>query len=245
MVSRFFFLFGFFLLVFLACQKEDLYTADPGYEYFPVGIGYWWEYQVDSIVYDPTSVEPIDSVRVYWREEVTDTLSDLAGRTIYRIDRFERAADTSTWQIKEVVTALVEEGRATRTENNLELIPLIFPLQADSRWNPTAFVDPTTIVIVAGESIELFKGWEASVKNLGEPATVGSDTFPETVQIALAGNENLIELREATEIYAKGVGLVSRYWRILDTQTLDPGIPWEDKAEKGFILRQNLLNYAR
>ena len=56
---------------------------------------------------------------------------------------------------------------------------------------------------------------------------------------------NLIELREAIEKYARNVGLIEKQMRILDTQCIIEceGEPWEVKAEKGFILKQRILEF--
>ena len=58
----------------------------------------------------------------------------------------------------------------------------------------------------------------------------------------------LIPIRRGFEQYAPNVGLVYRELAGLDTQCGgNPGdcidIPWEQKAEKGFIVRQTLLEF--
>jgi hypothetical protein len=57
-----------------------------------------------------------------------------------------------------------------------------------------------------------------------------------------ADSENLIELRRSRVKYAKGIGLVYRELWVLDTQCIEQcdGKPWEEKAEKGFILSQTI-----
>jgi hypothetical protein len=65
------------------------------------------------------------------------------------------------------------------------------------------------------------------------------------VTVQNADSENLIELRLAHEKYARGVGLVYRELWILDTQCIEDciGMTWEQKAEKGFILKQTLIDH--
>jgi hypothetical protein len=63
-----------------------------------------------------------------------------------------------------------------------------------------------------------------------------------------ADNENLIERRFVEERYARTVGLVEKTVMILDTQCggnlsncID--LSWEQKAEKGFMLKMTVNNY--
>ena len=122
---------------------------------------------------------------------------------------------------------------------------MVFPLQDNLTWDGNRYIDETTTISIAGESIEVFKSWEYEVNYVGEPAVVNNVIFEQVTEIVQADNENLIELRESKEQYAKGVGLIYREMRILDTQCISQceGQTWEEKAEKGFILRQILLDH--
>ena len=125
------------------------------------------------------------------------------------------------------------------------MIKLIFPLQEGLDFSATLFIDNNTSIIVAGETIDAFKNWNSEVQQVGVAETIGTYAFDEVTTINYADDENLIEKRFAQSKFAKGVGLVySEEW-ILDTQCLAEceGQAWEVKAEKGYILRQTLLEY--
>ncbi len=87
----------------------------------------------------------------------------------------------------------------------------------------------------------MFKGWEYQVLEAGVPDTISGTPFPQVATIRQANMENFIELRFAREKYARGTGLIERELQILDTQQITDTIPWEEKAEKGFILYQRLI----
>ncbi|HQU60246.1 MAG TPA: hypothetical protein PLU64_13665 [Saprospiraceae bacterium] len=244
-------------IILFACSNREVedITIDYGYDYFPLEVGRFWVYQADSITYDPAlGGTAIDSFRTFIREVVADTLLDNTGAVLYRIERYERQADTLPWQIRKVFTLSRDEQRAYRTEDNLRFIKLTFPLRTGQSWNGNVFFDPFTKVLVKGESIEMFKSWDYKILTQGEPLQLGGLHFDEvaTVQNADSRN-NAIEFRVATEQYAKGVGLVSRYLDILDTECRvccngDTGdecqaLPWEERAEKGFRLYQQLITY--
>ena len=246
---------------FFACNKseiEDTGIDDFGYDYFPLEVGRSWEYEVDSIIYDPAvGGTAIDSFRTFIRESVADTLLDNAGEVLYRVERYNRRSDTLPWQIETVLTLSRNEQRATRTEDNLRFTKLVFPVKAGKYWDGNAFFDASRPVFVAGETVQMFKGWQYRILEAGVTATIGGLEFDEVVTVQNADNRylgNFLELRLATEQYARGVGLAYRELYILDTSCqvccsgntedgLCESLPWEERAEKGFRLRQRLIRY--
>lgn len=226
-------------------DTPDDYQTVLGEEYFPLEVGKFVEYEMDSTIYDPNGDSTVSVSKTLLREEVVDTLLDNNGQLLYKVERYERASDTLPWVIKKVLSVSIQANQAIRSEDNLRFIKMTFPLKKGNSWDGNIHVQENMIVTVAGEVMEMFKGWNYKVTGLGEPASVGSFQFDETLQIQEAENENLIELRRSNAIYAKGIGLVYRELWILDTQCIDncTGQPWEEKAEKGFILRQTILNH--
>lgn len=252
--------FGSILLLGLAtlfgCGKsetEDL-DLDLGHDYFPLEVGREFVYQVDSIIFDEGPRGTIiDSVRTYFREVIAGTLLDNAGNIVFRVERFVREKPDSPWEIQKVWTAFRTEQQAFRTEDNLRFISLIFPPREGKSWDGTAFIDEFTNVDVAGDPVQVFLGWQSRLSAAGLPLTVGDFSFPETVTVDVADFETTIGIRRGYEQYARGVGLVFREWVVLDTQcraccgdTSSPlcaSLPWEEKAEHGFILRQQLVSF--
>lgn len=233
-------------LIFVACKKTpDDYQTELGKEYFPLEVGKFIEYEMDSTIYDPNGDSMVYSTKTFVREEVIDTLHDNNDSVLYKIEHYERTSDTLPWTIKKVLSQSFDGNQAIRTEDNLRFIKMTFPLKKGTRWDGNSFFIEGLIVTVAGESLEMFKGWSYRVNGVNEPQTIGAFQFDETATVEEAENENLIELRRSKSVYAKSIGLVYRELWILDTQCIDDcaGKPWEEKAEKGFILRQTILNH--
>ncbi len=235
---------------------EEFDEIDKGYDYFPLEVGKFMEYQVDSVVYDITAEGSIAiPSSSYLKELVVDTFRDNANRLIFRIERYTKKNLADDWKISDVWTANKDEQRAERTEENLRFIKMTFPLVANSTWNGNMFIDDTQIISVAGESVELYKSWNYEVLSVGESEEIGEVIYPDVSTLQQAQNENLIELRYSIEKYARGIGLVYREMQILDTQCIPNcdlpnqppdcfcGISWEEKAEKGFTLRQTMINH--
>lgn len=234
------------LLWMVSCETtEDDYRVDAGYEYFPLEVGKYKIFRVDSTIFDPTGDSAVIFSSVLMKEEITDTLSGNNGELLFKIERFQRTADTLPWQVTKVFTASVQDNKVIVTEDNLRFIRLVFPPKERKSWDGNVHFDPGLIVTVAGESLEMFKGWSYRIEQAGTQDTVGTFVFDDVVTVQEADSENLIELRSAVSKYARGVGLVYRELWILDTQCIDAcaGQPWEEKAEKGFILKQRLIEY--
>ena len=211
-------------------------------EFYPLEIGKYWVYSADSIIFDKNALKPVDTIPRRWiREEVVDTFLDLTGRTWYRIEQYDRTSDTLPWSIHQVVAATVSGNEALRLENDLTFIKLLFPVTPFKKWDGNKLFDPTTTIQVSGESVEMFKGWEYQVLSTGIPDTVNGKAYSDVATIKNADVDYGIELRYAQEKYARGAGLVERRLHILDTQQIDDSKPWEEKAEKGFILVQKLI----
>ncbi|MEZ4961408.1 MAG: hypothetical protein R2830_16385 [Saprospiraceae bacterium] len=234
-------------LAFSSCKTtpDNFSVEQVGEEYYPLEVGKYWIYEVDSTIYDPTGDTMISFSKTLMKEEITDTIMDYLGNVIYRFERYERKADTLPWNVSKVFTASIDGNLAIRTEDNLRFIKMTFPLRVNNRWDGNLYFDNGLIVTVAGESVEMFKSWSYRVKALGVQDTVGGQSFGDVAVIQEADAENQIELRRSFSTYAKGIGLIAREMWILDTQCIEScdGQTWEEKAEKGFILHQTMLEH--
>lgn len=234
-------------LLLPACKQEPDKHLATGLQldYFPLSVGKYAVYVVDSTIYDPNGATPVYHTRTFFKELVADTLTDAAGGTAFRIERYERSADTLPWTVSKVLSAALVGNRLIVTEDNLRLVSLVFPPQVNTRWNGMEYIDPGQVVQVAGESLVMFKGWGHSIPEPAGPDSIGSLFFPEVLSVHEADDENLIELRQSFSRYARGTGLVYRERRILDTQCIASctGQSWDEKAEKGFIVKQRIIEH--
>ena len=229
---------------------EEL-DIDYGYDYLPLEIGKWIEYSVDSFIYDTTGMGVvIDTSFTLVREEVTDTFTNLTNDMVYRVERFERENELQDWTRKAVYSSYKTTDRGFRTEDNLRFIKMVFPLENGEIWDGNLFIDKETIVTIAGESVEVYKDWSYEIDGIDEPDAVNNMAFDSVMTIYQANNQfgqdiNNIELRYSFEKYAKGLGLIYREMKILDTQCIADciGQTWEEKAQKGFILKQRITGH--
>lgn len=227
-------------LFFFACAKRELddHQTDMGYEYFPVKVGQYRTYAVDSIVFGQVGADTISS---QIRETIVEELVDGSDKK-YRVLREWRQSADDNWQPNTVWWIVKEDNRVIQTEENLKFIKLTFPVKLGNSWNGNAFFDERTSVLVGSENVEFFKEWDYQVTGVGT-RVLPAGSFDDVVIVREADFETSIELRKSTSVYAKGVGLVERTQQILDTQCITCTGTWAEKAEKGVILSQLLIDY--
>ena len=243
MSNRFLFcLITAFLLFLTACEERveefDLFLNQ---EYFPLAVGQTRIYQVDSINYISDGLI-VDSVRSLVRERITERLEDADGEEVYRLERSIRRDTSEAWQIADVWVVSRDAAGAYRTEENLRFIKLVFPLTENRQWNHNAFIDEQQFFRVGGdELVQVYRNWESRVANADTTVVVAGQEYNNVVVIIQADEDNRIEKRCVEEWYAEEVGLIYQEQLILDTQSTLSNAPWREKAEKGFIVRQQLV----
>ncbi|MCC6725597.1 MAG: hypothetical protein IT258_13905, partial [Saprospiraceae bacterium] len=131
------------VLIVASCKKtpDDYTPAEKGYDYFPLTVGKFIEYQMDSTIYDPNGDSTVFHSTSYMREEIVDTLTDNNGNTLYKIEQFERAADSLPWSIKKVLSMALIDEQAVRTEDNLRFIKMVFPAKKGKNWDGNIHFD--------------------------------------------------------------------------------------------------------
>jgi len=235
---------GFLLFFGTACKDSQTLVdvaPDTSQEYFPLTIGKYLIYSVDSVFYKEDN--PTDTVRILARETITDTLRDNEGALYYRVERSERATVNEPWVIRQVLGLKQTKTQAERIENNQRFISLTFPFQRNETWNGIAFNSDSLQITVRGEVIEIYKDWESQYDEIFVPQAVNTFLFDSTVVVLHANSDNFIEQRFNKEVYAKGIGLVVKEMAILDSQLNNGDRVWPDDAEKGFTMRQTLIEH--
>lgn len=244
----FFAVFGFTVMVLMtACGEEpDNFTADFGYQYFPLAIGQERIYQVDSFVFDEVvgDVIDIDTSTTWFRDRVMEVFGGANGDSTYRVERSITKDTSNGWTFFTNYTLIKSAQNVQSNIENVRLIELVFPVQFGEVWDPTVYIPDGFTAAIAGEEIEIFKNWTARIRETGFRDSIGRFQFDDLARLDLADEENAIELREVKDWYARGVGLVQRQMRILNTQQAGADtLTWSEKAEEGFILQQTLVHY--
>ncbi len=242
------------ILVLSGCREQKLKPIDDtllGREYFPVSVGSWWVYQVDSILYDLQKNGVIhDTVHVMVKQVITDTFPLGDDVMAYKMERFQRSDEASPWQALDSWWISQDEVGAWSNEGNILFQKLAFPVKKGLKWFGNAKIGTRVAVKVRGDLLEkAFEGWEYKYLSVDEPDQIGGQTFGQVATVLETDNAAeftpVIALRQAMSKYAKNVGLIYKKWTLLDDIDKEPNFntPFEERAEEGFILEQTLLDY--
>jgi hypothetical protein len=237
--------FAVFFLISCASKSETETLPDRGKDYYPLAIGKTTVFDLDSVIYDPlaTGIQ-IDTYRWQAREVLSDTLRSKEGNLVFAVDRSIKTRTGVDWIPRETFAASLTANHALLTENNLTYIKFPTYFDIGTNWDGNLFNDVSTKLEVAGEVLEPFsKKWTFEILSYGKAEKIGTIDYPDILTVQAQSDPKILtEKRYSLEKYAKGVGLVYREIKILDTQKLDATIAWEKKAQKGFIVKMTRTN---
>jgi hypothetical protein len=183
---------------FTACHAPEGETLPAsvrqGHDFFPLETGRYVEYDVRETRY-ALATPPVTTT--YQVRETTDAgFPDAEGNTTYRVMRYQRTDDRQRWQPDSVWTARRDADRALRTENNVTVVKLAFPVREGLRWNGNAF---------NANGAQWFE-----IQRLDQPISVGGQRFEQTLTVVQRVDSSLVGLHRTLEAYARRVGLVYR-----------------------------------
>lgn len=215
----------------MSCTKdnETVPVLKSTSEYYPQKIGSWYIYDVDSIYYnDFTDPITVDSSSYQVREELTDTFYDLEGNLSYKITRSKRYAndsvkiDEQNWNITDIWWVKKVNNNIYRVEENIRYVSLIYPIKEGNEWDGNAFNTIST--------------WDYTYEKVGETYEDYADALIVNQRFL---TDNKYFYQNYNEVYAKGVGLVSRTRVNMESQEQDV----LNNPENGFQFFQVLNSY--
>lgn len=234
------YLFSVLVITFLvvSCSKDNpIVKPVISTEYYPLKIGSWHIYDVDSISYDNfTTPVTIDTASYQVMEEITDTFYDLEGSLSFELKRFKRIGNDSVdvenakWNISDVWWVKNKNGNIERIEENILFVSLINPVKEGTTWDGNAF--------------NLIESWDFEYTNIGHDFGGHENTV--TVLQKQEDLENKLLYQKYQEVFAKGVGLVSRTRINVGSQGDEESrgiIPVLERPEEGFQFFQRLNSY--
>lgn len=209
---------AFVFITAIGCKKDvDTSVIEFGYDYYPVELGTYRIYEVDSIGHDVTS----DTSQFQIRERVVEQFTDNLGQPSFRIERHKRLSGSDEWAFQ---TTWVEKKTTTfaqRVEENQRYIKMVFPVNEDQSWD--------------GNAYNVFDPWMYRYTAIGVPKSVGLFNFSNTVTVYQRNNVNLVDQEIASEIYADGIGMI--YKQLIDLNFQEDGL-------SGIELEMSILAYG-
>lgn len=240
------------VLLFLAvvsvvsCDKEpdkEDFDLDLMMHYTGLSVGQEKIFQVDSVLFKLRvgGLEK-DSLSYIFTETIRDTFRTPDQTLHYAIDRTVKTVGEETSFASATYSKSILNNTLRFNEDNKSIISLVFPPALNTRWDGLALFDASDYTVeILNEPIRKYKDWTdfRIIETDGTFELMGT-TYDQVITVLQVDTENAIERRYAIERYAPDIGLIYREEMILDTQNISSA-PWEEKAERGYIMRQFLV----
>jgi hypothetical protein len=211
------------ITLIISCKKDKALPPDLGYNYYPTSVGWYIEYEIDSIVYNDFT-NNIDTIHYFLKEVIESEFENASDSVLFRIERFKRNNITDEWGISDVWFVIKNNNSIIRTEENIRYVKMIFPVKNGARWNGNTYNTFQEQIYEYIKKDETFK-----FDNL---------SFDSTVTVKQLENINLIEKQESKEVYARNIGLI--YKEIIDLKTEVNGT-----IKSGYRYYQKLKSYGK
>ncbi len=226
------------IAIFTSCKKNqtESFTMDDGKNYFPIAIGQYIVYDVDSTAYDELTHVP-KNYKYRLKEIITQAFINDENTTSYRLERYIKYYDSTKtydqipWQIKDVWTIIPYPKSIEKIEENIRYVKLIFPVKNGLQWNGNL---KNTL------DEKLYK-----YEYVDNPDVVNDKSFQKTLKVVQTNYRSLIQYQNEVEKYARNVGMIYKEIIHLESQTIVPNIPVENRAEKGFIYKMQVVEWGK
>lgn len=223
----------FLLLGLLACREVEIQpqAANLGYEYYPLQVGTFWLYEVDTVEYFFSG----DTAKgtFYRKVTVTDSFVNPAGLLRYVLTA-EKSFDTlqGGYLPDSTFTAYANEAQAFLVENNRPILKLIFPIKENLTWNGDAF-----------HPNKLGDGEVYRMTRIGRKEEIYPGKEVATLTVTNSFDSSCVGLIRRFEKYGAGVGLVFKERTAISYKT-DP-LPCTGVIEQGKIRRYRLIRHGK
>jgi hypothetical protein len=183
----------FFLILFISCEKDaNLHISD--YQYFPLSVGQYQIYEVTEALYS-ISNEPIHS-KYFLKEQISESYENPASEKVYKIERLKRQTNAEPWKIDSVWTTQLLTNKAIRTENNINIVKLYFPIQTAQFWNKNEFNN--------------YRAQKISYQDKGKDFRIDTKVYQNTVSVIIKNDSSLLSKNKYFEVYAPLFGMIYR-----------------------------------
>jgi hypothetical protein len=169
--------------VLYSCKKDngnDGYYTEPTRGYFPLQLGRYIIYDVDSTIWTDFNCTKKTS-HMQMRYTVSDTFTDFAGRPSFTVDVHQRASvsgnDTGLWQVSQVFYVTPTTSGIDVVMNNLRMEKLIFPVTDNGTWIGNRNIDTSVT------DFKFYGNWIYKYSSLLQPYNNGRATFQNTVTV--------------------------------------------------------------
>lgn len=202
--------------ILLSCKQSETLQYEDAKDYYPMTVGKFITYKLDSTNYIGFNVNPVIS-SYFAKDSIEAKITDNLGRQSYRIVRYMRKLATDAWVPNSTYMVTVLDKSIEVVDNNMRFIKLQNPIRDLFSWKGNSYIESSG----AFSQFQYLFDWEYQYAGIKEAKTYTvagnpAKTFNETVTVNQADATDGIptdpngysERNYSVEVYAKGVGLV-------------------------------------
>jgi hypothetical protein len=218
-ISRPVFFLAFFAYNFFSCTKKtEEYTSAPLSGYYPLLVGKYITYRVDSTIF--TNFGRSFQIHSYQVKHSIETqLTDNLGRPAYRVFRYLRdTAGTQPWVPNGSYFITPFDQSIEVIENNLRVIKMHLPVKNGFSWKGNTYLpyDPyLTLYSFTNDDFNTLSFWNFSFTGIDESLTINGNSFPKVTTVTqvdegfipdtiLVSNNQLVVPNKTTTVWAIG-----------------------------------------
>jgi len=194
-------------LLFACTKKSQNIKPELHKGYFDLTPGRFIEYEVLEINHDQNALIEHDTLRYFLKVQIEDTILDNLGRINNKYVRYKRTSVTSPWSVADVWMVLIDGNNAELVEENQRIIKMKFPVDNYTNWNANSFNNLPSL--------------DCFYENLHATKSINGLTYDSTVRVNQGSERNLIRFYNKFETYAKGVGMIEKYYKDLTISNFD------------------------
>ncbi len=216
----------------VSCTKDQVKSSSQYYQYYPLKVGNYLVYNVDSIRYFNSlfSVKKPDTVLYQVMDSIQSQYIDATGQVVFRIQESRRNNSSSTWAVTRVFTRSRNTFSAQEVDGNLRYIKMTFPVALNASWSPDSY-----------NTTDSAHRFNAKYTAVHQPYMYQNLKYDSTVYVQLQADSTLISWNIYNERYAAEIGLISMefdsVYNNVDSLNALPVL-------SGFRYKQNLIDYG-
>lgn len=233
-----------------SCKKETIteqYSVPMYYDYYPMSVGKWIEYDGDSILYKHITTGVVrDTVRYVLREEYESSFLGPDSTSNFRIFvKIKYEGDTS---FQNIFTWYVQRNGnfIDKTEENLRFEKLSFPILAGRSWNGSTYIsEPTDFNDPDWDLLKFYQNWDYIYMYTHQAENINSHALDSVSKVLEIDSRSKIHKTLVFEKYANHIGMVEKeFWKI-SRPTICAGCTEldYDQAEDGYIVHLRLKDH--
>ena len=227
-----------------ACNKSNPLQADSPADYYPMHVGNYIIYRMDSVKYVNVGSTTV-TISYLAKEVVEDSLTDNLGNPSYRVVRYlSDTTGTTEWvpSVAYMVTPSITSLQIV--DNNQRYIKMVTPVQDGYSWHGNSYIDTKSDT----SQLPYLDGWNYTYANTGMPFDVLEGTIPVTTTVNEAddvsglSNGSYTQTIYSQAVYGKNIGLV--YKRFLYSVYQSPNVEYPSGVTIGYGLTFNMVSHS-